>query len=159
MPSIPASFTSQAAPFIIGQNNMFQLMSDNEQVYIYVVKWSVKPAQTKFADDIGGEDRSRLGVVTNYYDISADGRIDDTTPLEALLKRVGNESVISDHSNGLPLGGTVNLLVLPPKGGRVAFVGREISIDDWSWTSSGRSDRNTLEIPIRARYFEKAPPV
>jgi hypothetical protein len=32
---------------------------------------------------------------------------------------------------------------------------QDITVDDWSWAVSGRTDRNKVTIPMRANIFKK----
>jgi hypothetical protein len=58
-----------------------------------------------------------------------------------------------------PVDKGAGFLVKPNNATRAAFQASGISIDDWQWNMSGRTDRAMLTVPLRAQRFEEVPTV
>ena len=136
-------------PLLIGVNSKVRLTLDTKQFTVLVDKSSIKPNITKIEDHICGEDRARLGRIINFYDITLACKLLNPKPLLALFDYQDNED-----AQQKALIAQLGILITPPGGSRVSIVAREIVIDDWSWAFQNRSDRQTLDLPLRAKYID-----
>lgn len=141
-----------AAPFWSGKNSKFLFFYDGQQVTLHVQNWSVKPNVTEAADGVCGEDRDRLQTMVNFYEISVTAWNTDLAPVEKLLANIDN-----NDANVQPKDKTAVLSIKPNDGTSAAFVASEISIGAWELSVGGRTERATLTVPMRARFFKPAP--
>ena len=140
-----------AAPFFKGKNVVMQLFIDGAPVGddIAVKSFSAKPNVTTIADGVGGEDRDRLDVEVNFYELKLE--CFQVDPQKLL-------NVLSDQENvdagGMPTSKEFAMVIKPANGAKAGFKGTECTIDDWEFAFSGRTDRAMFTIPVRSRYFK-----
>lgn len=139
-----------AVPFWSGKNAKVTFLQDNTKVPVDVTSWSVKRNATKVNDGVGGEDRDRLDSITNYFDISLTCKQVGIEDLKKLLEDIDNEDALV-----APLDKALAFTIKPNDGSKASFVATEVTVDDWDWASGGRTERQTLTIPLRARYFRE----
>ena len=137
-------------PFWSGKNAKIYFFIDGKKVPLDVRTWSVKANVTKAADGVGGEKRDRLQTIINYYEISLTCWQVDVNDLAALLVSIDNDDAMVE-----PLDKQVTFLIKPNRGKSAGFIAHgDVTFDDWEWASPGRTERQTLTIPIRAQYFD-----
>ncbi len=134
--------------FFKGQQSVFKVFLDGDELVLNSKSWNVKVNVTKIADGVNGEDRDRLDRVVNYFEISADLFQRDVKVLQGFLKDIKNDDA---SVFGLAKGGGMRIKILD--GSRKAFVCKEMTFDDWDFTASARSDRAMLKVSFRCRYF------
>ena len=114
-----------------------------------VKSWNVKANVTEVAEGVAGEDRDRLQVIPNYYDINLTCTEVGVADLAKLI-----ESTDNDDQKVLPLDKSLAFLIRPMDGTSAAFQAHgDVTFGGWEWASSGRKDPQQLTIPIRAQYF------
>lgn len=142
---------AELAPFFTGIDCNIVIVVDNSQVSAQVIKWSVKPNGTKAADGVNGETRDRLAYYVNYFDLNFNILQVDTRALEAALKCISN-----DDSGALPLEKGVGFIITPPSGRKKVFqASGNVTVDDWEWASTGRTDRAPFTLPMRSQRFKE----
>jgi hypothetical protein len=142
------------APFWSGKNATVSFFIDgSNKVPVTIESWSVKPNVTAINDGIGGEDRDRLQTITNYYQCTLNCKQVNVADLIQILANSAN-----DDTNALPLNKGLSFLIQPNDGTYASFqFSGDITVDDWEWANSGRTDRQKLTIPLRAQYFTQVP--
>lgn len=142
-------------PFWSGKNAKLVFILDNKKVELHPKTWSVKENATIIADDVGGEDRSRLHKIINFYDWNLVCFQKDLKPLVAMLNF---DAKIDTQTQPFEVG--AGIIIYPNNGTRAGFEGREIMIDDWNFDGNpGRVERGMLTVPFRSRYFEPVPTI
>lgn len=136
-------------PFIRGQESVFKIFLDGEEIVLNAKSWNAKANVTKIADGVNGEDRDRLDRCVNYFEITVDCFQRDTKLLEAALKDIANDDTAVTP---LDKGGGIRIKVRD--GSRKAFLCKEIIWDDFDIVASGRADRTMAKLNFRCRYFE-----
>jgi hypothetical protein len=137
------------ADFWSGKDSQVILMQDNDKVVVDVQGWNVKPNLVKAADGICGEDRDRLQSIINFYDLNIQGKQETLLAMTAFLDAQENlDAGVADLERGL------FLRIQPLDGTSAAFGTRgQCTLDDWDFRADGRTERNQLNIPLRAQYF------
>jgi hypothetical protein len=136
--------------FYSGKDTKVVFFIDGAKVTVDVTSWSAKPNVTDANDGVCGEDRDRLQTITNFYEVSLTCKQTGVDDLKKLLVDTDN-----DDAAALPLDKQIGILVRPHNGTSVGFVtSGDTAIGGWDWASPGRSERQTLTIPIRAQYFK-----
>lgn len=136
--------------FVKGKDSTLVLFVKQVKVAaLDVQEYTVKVDIEKIADDVDGEDRSRLDKVINFYDISL-----------KLFNATGDKLItVLDYDITLDTNQQPQVdfgFQLKEIGGSTRqFAAEECVIDDWEWAGGGRKDRSMLTVPIRARYFKK----
>lgn len=140
-----------AAPFFKGKNCIVQLFIGGAPVGddIAVKSFSAKPNVTTIADGVGGEDRDRLDVEVNFYELKIEC-FAGVDPQKLLNLLADQENV---DAGGMPTSKQFAMVIKPANGGKAGFKGTEATVDDWEFAFSGRVDRAMITIPVRCRYF------
>jgi hypothetical protein len=138
--------------FWSGKDSRVVLMQDDEQVVLDVLNWSCKPNGVKAADGVCGEDRDRLQFIVNFYELTLSCKQTKTQAIAAFLDAQANlDTGVADLQRG------VYMLINPLDGTQGAFQATQVTLDDWDFRAGGRSERNDLNTPLRARYFTPLP--
>src|ERR1700690_3693041 len=117
--------------FFKGQQAVFRVFLDSQELILNTKSWNVKVNVTKIADGVNGEDRDRLDRVVNYFEISADAFQRDVLVLQGFLKDIKNDDA---SVFGLAKGGGMRLKILD--GSRKSFQCKEMTFDDWDFSAS-----------------------
>lgn len=141
-------------PFVRGQNVVFKFYQDNKPVYIPAKVWDVEENATEVADDVGGEDRSRLDKVTNFYSMSIDIFQADQAVVQAYL-----DSQATDDAAQLPKKQTGALQIKHRDGTRAAYLLQEMKAGPMKLSMSSRTDAYMLNLKVRFRYFKNVPSI
>jgi len=138
-------------PFLRGQQAVLRFFSGSSEVVLNAKNWKANPNVTKIADDVCGEDRSRLDRVVNYWEYSADCYTRDMAALDAFLADVAN-----DDTGVAPLDKGAGVRVAPRDGSRKAYVATEVTWDSVDTNAAGRGDRVMITVTFRSRYYKPA---
>lgn len=137
------------APFFAGLHCRMLFIQDNAQVVLETQKVEIKTAGTKANDGVNGEPRNRHAFYVDGYEISVTAWLTDLTPVKALLRNQQNED-----ASALPLTKAFGIVVFPPNSAKAAINADEVTIDDWSWSIPGRTERSLITVPMRARFLK-----
>ena len=139
-------------PFWSGKNAQVSFFIDgSNKVPVDVESWSCKPNVTTCNDGINGESRDRLQTIVNYYQITLNCKQQNLKDLDKLFENTAN-----DDTNAPPLSKGLMIIIKPLDGTTSVYqLDGDVTIDDWEWANSGRSDRQKLTIPIRAQNVTK----
>jgi hypothetical protein len=114
-----------------------------------VKSWSCKPNVTEIADGINGEDRDRLDVETNFYELSIDCFLSTAEKIQKLLDYQSR----ADEGGQAP-DASVGLSLKDKTGGKSLYKGQDVVIGSWNLSSGGRTDRLMLSLPLRCSRFD-----
>jgi hypothetical protein len=138
--------------FWSGKDSRVVLMQADEQVVLDVLNWNAKPNGVKAADGVCGETRDRLQFITNFYELTLSCKQTKTDALVAFLTSQANlDAGVSDLQRG------VYMLINPLDGTQAAYQATQVTLDDWDFRADGRTERNQLNVPLRAREFSALP--
>lgn len=140
-------------PFWSGKDAKMVFLMDNKKINIYPKTWDVTEDATIIADDVGGEDRSRLQKIVNFYSWNVEAFQPD---LELLAAMLNYDAKLDTRTTPFECG--AGIIIYPNNGTKAGFEGRELSIDAWKFTGNpGRTERGMITVPFRTRYFEPVP--
>ena len=142
-------------PFLSGKDAKFRLYMDDGtgklgEVILTAKTWSFKKNVTKTADGVDGEDRDRLGVITNYFEMTASCMTTSADQVEAFILDQANDDA---QATPLDKAGRIRLKVI---GGKAKnFLLSELVMDDFDLGQGDRAERLMVNISLRFRYFTK----
>ena len=139
-----------SVPFFSGKDAIIRLFINGDEVVIPVKNWEVGVVGVDAADGVNGEQRDRLQFIVNYFEGSFTCWESDVSPLEALINNINN-----DDQEVLPLEKTVGFNMRLLDGTRKNFAGKEGTLGAWRFTQGGRTERVTLTVPFRIRFFDE----
>lgn len=137
------------APFFSGVHAKYVFVYDNVKKVLDVQKWNCKRKTTNAEDGVQGEIRNRMYAYTDGYNLSITALLTDTDPIVTMLIDQDN-----DDANALPKAKSLGIGVIPPNQRKAAYNATEVTILDWEWLMSGRTDRGMVTIPLFARFFK-----
>lgn len=138
-------------PFTRGLNVTMKLYSDGNPLFINAKNWSVEQNATEVADDVNGEDRSRLDLITNYYSASVDVYQSDESTMQALIDQQTN-----DDAAATPFKQGASIRIRHRDGTKAAYRLEGVKLGPWSNDVGGRTEPNMLKLKLR---FTKYVPV
>ena len=135
-----------------GKDSRVVFMQANEQVVLDVMNWNAKPNGVKAADGVCGEKRDRLQFIVNFYELTLSCKQTKTDALVAFLASQANlDAGVSDLQRA------IYMLINPLDGTQAAYQATQVTLDDWDFRADGRTERNQLNIPVRAQFFNALP--
>lgn len=145
---------SSSIPFVRGQNVILRLYQQNKPIYVACKTHDIEENATEVVDDVGGENRSRLDKVTNYFTLSLDVFQADQEVIKSYMTAQD-----ADDAAILPLIQNAALLIKNRDGTRAAFVLQEAKIGPMKLSMGGRDDAFMLNLKIRFRFFTPVPSI
>jgi hypothetical protein len=142
-----------AIPTWAGKNATVYFFQDNKKVTLNVTKWEVKPNVTEINEGFAGQDRDDLQTIINFYEISLECKERKTELLQAM---VDNQANIDEEF--IPFQQGVAILIKPNDGTQKAFQTKgQHSVGAWALSAPARNQTNTMNLPVRAQYFDNVP--
>ncbi len=141
---------SENDAFYRGQNVTFKIYQQFRPIYIAGKNWEVNQNSTEIADDVNGEKRSRLDIITNFYDASVDIFQSDQEVMDALIAA---QQTADDA--GLPLKQTASLLIEHRNGTKAAYMMLGCCFGPWKTNGSNRTDAVMLNLKMRFTKWKK----
>ena len=139
------------ADSIKGINCKFSLLVGGNIVTDFRVKnASIQPNVTEITDDLCGEDRSRLDVIVNYYDVSFETHQGNVALLNQALEYHG----LKNSGIDLGLNGGFRIQTYDGSAPGLYQLGGLITLGAWNLAIAERATRNTLKLPFRAQKLE-----
>lgn len=132
-----------------GRNFRPLFIVDNDKTKIDVMSGSVQAVGQKIADQIAGELRTRNQFIIDHFQCEFELQQTKLEALKAVLKIQDNLD-----ANAIPLGAAAGLIITFNDGTKNTIVIQDITIDDWTFTLPGRTDRNKFKLPFRANVFK-----
>lgn len=135
-----------------GRNSKVKFFLHGKEIVIDVMRWNVKRVGTRIDDGICGEDRNRNGFLTNGYDISFTAQTADLKLLNAFLaeQRADDNGEVQKET-------ALGFFIYARNATVAAYQAREVSTLDWDFGVDGNNDRNKMQVPLAARYFDPLP--
>lgn len=138
------------ADFISGKHTRFTVYFNNQPFVIFTKSWSIEEVATEVADDVNGENRSRLQIITNFYKVDFAGFEEGGgNILQNLLLSTANDDAFNPQ---MPLAGGLLFNYLNG-GGKAAFALNNCSRGPLKIGSGGRTERLIHSLSYRAQYF------
>lgn len=122
---------------------------DDEKKAIDVMSIDCNAVGTKVADGVGGELRTRNNFILDHHELKMVVQQQKLEAIKVLLQ-------VQDNLDGLatPLGSAVGLVITFGDGSKNTVTLQDLTVDDWSWSMAGRTDRNKVTIPMRCNSFK-----
>ena len=87
-------------PLLSGKNTIFRLYFSGQPKNLFVKSWAIKEVAVDVKDDVNGELRARLDVITEYFDCNFECYDDSNTALlESLLASITNDDAFNPQVN------------------------------------------------------------
>jgi hypothetical protein len=87
-------------PFVSGKNTTFRIYLNSQPRTVFVKTWSIKEIVVEVKDDVNGELRARVDVITEYFDCNFECYDDSNTALlESLLAAIANDDAFNPPQN------------------------------------------------------------
>ena len=143
------------ADLISGKHTRFTVYFNNAPFVVIVKSWNVEEVATEVADDVNGEERSRLQIITNFYK-SAFACYDDGSSnyLQNLLLMTANDDAFNPQ---LPMAGGLLFNYLTASGQKAAFAMNGATRGPLKVGSGGRVERVMHDLSMRFLYFTPTP--
>ncbi len=138
-----------ATQFYRGENVVFKFYQNGRPVFIAAKNWSVDQNATEVADGVGGENRDRLDIVTNYFSASCDVFQNDQALMQAIL-----DSQTAHDAAGLPLKQSAAIQIRHRNGTKATYLLKEVCAGPWGQNMSSRSEAVMLNLKMRFTKFE-----
>lgn len=141
-------------PFLVGANATFRIYISNaagnlEEKLANAKTWRIRKNVTKIQDPVGGEDRDRLNVVVNFYELSSELFMQNGSFWDAVTNYVLN------NDQGLaPFQVAGGLKLFVRDGSKKTYILREMVIDDEEVAQGGRDRTMMMTLPARFRYLD-----
>lgn len=139
-------------PFFSGKDAVLRVFVDGNEVVLLAKTWNVGPNVTKAADDVNGEDRSRLQSYTNYFELTAECFMDKASQVDAMLADIQNKD-----ARAAPKDQSASIAIKILDGSRRCYAATNVSLDDWKINQGGRTERVGFTLNFRAQYFDQIP--
>jgi len=127
-----------------GKNAKVVFNLNDVQVALDVKSWEIQRVGEWAEDDYCGEKRTRSHFIIKYYTVSLEASQAELDLLEALLDEQANID-----QNAIPYDGWIGFLIKPNNGTSKSLLGRGMSVGDWKFGASGRTERNAVTLPLR----------
>ncbi len=109
--------------------------------------WSIKKNTEEISDGVNGESADRLDSELKSYSLSLKCFNQNADKLKLLVEY--DQNLIDDEQPTIQFG-----VKIKEVGGSSSFTLLECVIDGWEWASGGRTARQMVTIPIRARQIK-----
>jgi hypothetical protein len=138
-----------AEPFARGLAAILRFYVASQPKVINIKSWALKEVVVEVVDQVGGELRARVDVVTDYYDLTAEAYEDSNTALlESCL--LGNAN---DDAFNPPIQVAAGLRLEYRNGGQSkAFTLNSATRSPMDLKSGGRTEALMHSIHIRAQF-------
>jgi hypothetical protein len=140
-----------AVDFLSGKGSRFKVTFNNTFWLIKTKTWKITENATLVADDVNGEDRSRLQKLINFYDAAFDC-YEDGAVSQILQSIVTNQKNEDASFPQLPMSG--GILFNQLDGSRQGFSCINCTLGPMSFGSGGRTERIMHNLSFRFQYFQ-----
>ncbi len=137
-------------PFTRGKDCTMKVYQDGKPYYVAVKSWSVEQNATEVQDDVNGEDRSRLDLITNFFSASMEIYQSDETIMQAMIDQQTNDDAAST-----PLAQSASIRVRHRDGTKAAYRLENAKFGPWTTNVGGRTEANMLSLKMRFTQWKK----
>lgn len=138
-------------PAMEGRNARLIIRQDRVRQSFAFKTWNLKPNVTKHNDGVNGEDRDRLSVTLNFYEISGEMYEADLAALDAFLA-----AQAARDAKDAPLDADGAVRFQPNNGTNKSYVLVELVHDDFDLKQGGRSDKIMTTVNFRCADMQEA---
>lgn len=142
--------TPKNIPFLNGKDVTLKLFNDNNPVVISGKSWTVEQNATEIADDVNGENRSRLDILTNYFSGSVDIFQSDVGIMDEIMKQQTN-----DDAGAVPLTQSASVRKRFRDGSKAAYRCKGMVFGPWTDAAPGRTERAMITLKFRFTDWDK----
>lgn len=142
------------ADFISGKHVKARVQLNGSPWEIKVKSTRVREDAVMVADNVNGENRSRLQKICNFYDVTLEC-FDDGNSSQILHNWLTNQQNEDNNAPQLALAGGLRFSYLDGTAG--GFVLQGCTLGPLDYNASGRTERNSATVSFRAHYFEQVP--
>jgi len=136
-------------PATRGKDCTMKLYSNGSPIFISAKNWSVEQNAAEIADDVNGEARSRLDLITNYFSASVDIYQSDELVMQALMDQQDN-----DDAAAAPFVQTASIRIRHRDGTKAAYILQDVKFGPWSTSVGGRTEANMLSLKLRFTQYK-----
>lgn len=137
-------------PFTRGKNVQMKLYNDGNPVIIAGKNWTIEQNAVEVADDVNGEIRSRLDLVTNFFSGTVDIYESDEAVMTEIMKQQAN-----DDAFATPLTQSASIRKRHNDGSKAAYRCVGMVWGPWTSASPGRTEANMLTLKFRFTDWER----
>jgi hypothetical protein len=142
---------AQGAPdFVSGKHVRFKFYLNGAPVIVFMKDTDIEEDAEEIADDVNGEDRSRLQKLTNFYRCQGQVFTPDKKLLEAWITNQANED-----ANEPQLDAAAGIRVEFLDGSAAAFVMKKVTVGPLKLRIGGRKERVMQNLALRFQYFDE----
>lgn len=138
-----------AVPFLRGTKAVIRVFMNTKELVINAKNWTISENAEEISDPVGGEDRDRLDIVTNSYELKFSLYQSDLTVLNALIADRDN-----DDAAVAPLVKQGGLRMKLSDGTRNAYMFTEMVRKPWTLNMGSRTEAVMVESGFRFRNFK-----
>ncbi len=132
-----------------GRNFRTVWIVDNDKTPIDVMSWEATVVGTEVADQVCGEQRTRNYFQIDHWKVTLELQQSKLEALKACLKlQEAVDTLVT------PLQSVLGLSITFNDGTNDTVVMQDISVDAWSLSVAGRSDRNKFSLPMRCNVLK-----
>ncbi len=136
-------------PHWTNKNLRVLCVQDNNKILLDVMSADVAAVGQEVADGIAGELRTRNQFILDHYTLKLETQQQKFEALKMALKWQDNIDAFA-----APLKMTLGLVLTFNDGTRDTAVAQDLTLDAWSMSMAGRTDRNKFTIPFRCNIFK-----
>jgi hypothetical protein len=140
-------------PLISGKNTTFRVYLNNTPKTLWVKTWAIKESVVEVTDQVNGELRARVDVITDFFDCNFECYDDSQTALlEALIACIANDDAFNP-----PVPNSAGILFQYQNGtSKKAFTLNGATRFPIDLKSGGRTERLMHTCHFRATTFTQA---
>ncbi len=132
-----------------GRNFRTVWIGDNDKTAIDVMSWEATVVGTEVADHVCGEQRTRNYFQIDHWKVTLELQQSKLEALKACLKlQEAVDTLVT------PLQSVLGLSITFNDGTSDTIVMQDISVDAWSLSVAGRTDRNKFSLPMRCNILK-----
>lgn len=137
-------------PFTRGLHVQLKFFSNGNPVVINAKNWNCEQNATEVQDDVCGELRSRLDLITNYFSGSVDIYHSDEETMNAIIEQQTN-----DDAYTTPFEQSASMRITHRDGTKAAYRLKGMKLGPWNMTTGGRTEANMINLKFRFTDWEK----
>ncbi len=139
-------------PFLRGRNvhlRFFGGLNGTKEFQCNAETWDVTENADEGQDDIGGEERSRPYLETNYFDVTFSGKQRDMDLLNDFL-----DDLVNQDANGAPREKGLGIVCDLQDGTKAAYQCTDVTRKAFKLAMTGRTKAFDFSSGFRARFFK-----
>jgi len=135
---------------IRGKDVTIRLAFNNAPLIVKAKTIEVNENADEITDDVNGEDRSELDIVTNYFEINLENYTPNMDVINASLAEIANQDAQNPQTRKI-----VVIRFTLRGGGPVAYNAKQVTRSPFNLKAGGRKEAVMTTLKLRARYFDR----